>query len=216
MLKKASTCFVLLTLLTTSCTSHLAVLEQGRNDSTIALHEMRSELADLKHALSNTQVELQILEEQVKAQDPYSKKGKIASSAPLSDSKLAFLEKRLSSIEQMQEKIHADLKQLSTHANQTSSCLTQYSNKISELEKNAQYQQKLVAEALDLKSSFKNLASSLKNEPGEVVYKVKAGDSLEKIAKIHKISLEALKKENDLTHSKILIGQELKIPHERG
>ncbi len=43
-------------------------------------------------------------------------------------------------------------------------------------------------------------------------YRVKPGDSLEKIAKRHKISLESLKKANSLSDDRIMIGQDLQIP----
>lgn len=190
-----------LILLMSSCSSHMAVLQQDKHENSIALSEMRIEIADLKHTLNNTQVELQILEEQVKNQEALLKKTKSTPSTAPTEGKLSFFEKRLSSIEQIQEKIQTDLKQLSSHANQTSSCLTQYNVKISHLEQT-------IKDILDLKSSLKTFTSSTE------LYTVKPGDSLEKIAKTHKVSVESLKKTNQLSHNKILIGQELKIPQD--
>jgi N-acetylmuramoyl-L-alanine amidase len=43
---------------------------------------------------------------------------------------------------------------------------------------------------------------------------VQAGDSLEKIARKHLISVEALKAFNKLKNDTIFIGQELQIPHD--
>ena len=198
---KYSTWLISLSLLMTSCSSHMAVLQQDKHENSIALSEMRIELADLKHTLNNTQVELQILEEQVRNQEALLKKTKNLPSAAPAEGKLSFVEKRLAVIEQSQEKIHADLKQLSSHANQTSSCLTQYSAKITNLEQT-------IKDVLDLKSSLKTFTSSSEN------YTVKPGDSLERIAKNHKVSVESLKKANQLSQNKILIGQELKIPQD--
>ena len=48
-----------------SCQSHMAVLQQDKHESSVAYHEVRAELADLKHAVSNAQVEIQILEERL-------------------------------------------------------------------------------------------------------------------------------------------------------
>jgi LysM repeat protein len=185
----------------------MAVLQQDKHENTVALNEMRSELADLKHALNNAQVEIQILEEQVQNQESLSKKAKPGTSFP-NDSRL---EKRIAALEQMQEKIHADLKQLSSHANQTTTCLQQYSTKISEIEQNMERQRG------DLKSSLKTLTSSLStdvasNSNPSTYYKVKSGDSLEKIARNHNVSVDALKKANRLSQNKILVGQELIIP----
>ena len=45
-------------------------------------------------------------------------------------------------------------------------------------------------------------------------YKVQGGDSLEKIARLHHISVEALKANNKLIKDTIFPGQELQIPHD--
>ncbi len=204
MLKYSTWALFLTPLMMTSCNTHMAVLQQDKHETTVALREMRSELADLKHALNNAQVEIQILEEQVQAQSTVTSKTKSGPPVPSPQ-----LEKRLAVIEQAQEKIHTDLKQLSSHANQTSTCLQQYSTKISELEQNLDRHGKLVRDVGDLKSSLKTLSSP---DSTEGTYKVKSGDSLEKIARNHKVSVEALKKANQLSQNKILIGQELVIP----
>ena len=46
------------------CSSHLTGSHQDKHDHSIAIRELREELADIKHGLNNTQVELQILEDQ--------------------------------------------------------------------------------------------------------------------------------------------------------
>lgn len=43
-------------------------------------------------------------------------------------------------------------------------------------------------------------------------YKVQSGDSLEKIAKKHKTTIQALKELNGLSKDSIIIGQKLKVP----
>src|SRR3989339_65976 len=92
-----------------SCSSHMAVLQQDKYESSVAFNEMRAEIADLKHDLNSARVEIQILEEQVQNQETLSKKTK-NTPAPFSDNKLSLLEKRLALIEQMQGKIQTDLK----------------------------------------------------------------------------------------------------------
>jgi LysM repeat protein len=186
-----------------SCQSHMAVLQQDKHDSSVAFHEVQTELADLKHNLNNTQVEIQILEERLQSQEILLQRTK---STPSSS-----LEKRLFAIEQIQEKIQADLKQISSHANQTTTCLQQYNTKISAIEQNIERQNKKIYDLADLKSSLKTLKTSLAKET-TTTYVVKSGDSLEKIARNHKISTESLKKANQLSQDKILVGQELIIP----
>ncbi len=209
---KYSTWALLLTaFLISSCNSHLAVLQQDKHESSVALNEIRSELSDLRHELNNSRVEIQILEEQLHSQEALSKKTKTISPS----SNESHLEKRLALIEQAYEKIHSDLKQISSYSNQTKTCLQQYSTKISELEQNLERQNKLIHEVGDLKSSLKAFTTSLSTESSSNKsnsYKVKAGDSLDKIARNQQVSVEALKRANNLSQNKILIGQELLIP----
>ena len=176
----------------------MAVVQQDRQEQSMALHEMRSELADLRHALNNTQIELQILDEQVKQGAKKDKPG-----TSISDSKMQMLEKKIAFLEQEQKKIHTDLKQLSTHSHQINTSLTKSHEQLVKLEQTIDEQTKLLSEIIHLKS--------LDPSPSNL-YKVKPGDSLEKIAKMHKVTIEALKRENNLSHNKILIGQELTIP----
>ncbi|MBS0627520.1 MAG: LysM peptidoglycan-binding domain-containing protein, partial [Verrucomicrobia bacterium] len=102
---------------------------------------------------------------------------------------------------------------LSNNATQTTQYLNDCHIKIAELEKTVQHQNALLTEIVQLKSSLTSLTNSLQKTGREdTVYKVKAGDSLEKIARLYKISVTALKEENELSNNKIIIGQELKIP----
>jgi len=164
-------------------------------DGSAALREIREELADIKHGLSNTQVELQILEEEYKTREVSGKK---YSGIP-SDPKIAGIEKKIS--------------YLSSHANQTTQSLNDCNAKIAELQKSIDDQNTLLAELIRLKSSLTALTSSMqKSAAEERIHKVKAGDSLEKIARTYKISIANLQEENNLQNTKIIIGQELKIP----
>lgn len=192
-----STCFLLCSLCLMGCSSRLAVLHQDKHDNSLALREIREELADIKHELNNTQVELQILEEQYKTQEKDSKKTN--SSSTQQDPRISALEKKLT--------------QLSNHGNQTSQYLNDCHAKIAELEKSLEHQNALLTEIVQLKSNLSSLTTSLQKDKLDTsLYKVKAGDSLEKIARIYKVSITSLKEENNLSNNKIMIGQELKIP----
>ncbi|MBM3207569.1 MAG: LysM peptidoglycan-binding domain-containing protein [Chlamydiae bacterium] len=205
-----------------SCTSQLAMVQKDRYDTSVAIDEMRIELSDMKYALNNTQVEIQILEEKIRAQEASNKNGKVqsTSSAPHSEIKLSLLEKKINQLENSQEKLTADLKQLSTHANQTSQSFSQYYNRIKELESEINAHNKAINELSDLKTTLKSLTQAIKNKPNSSsiststnVYKVKPGDNLEKIAKAHKTTVDAIQKENNISSHKIVVGQEIKIPN---
>ena len=69
-----------------------------------------------------------------------------------------------------------------------------------------------------LQSAMSTLAEAfqLKLDPASVsaakTYRVKSGDSLEKIAKLHGTTIRALKELNGITSDKIIVGTWLKIP----
>lgn len=191
---------LLLASILTSCSSHMIGLTQDKYDYSIALNDLRDEIADLRHSLNNAQVEIQILDDQLKNQESSLKKVKNLSPSAEQGIKGSSLEKKILVLEQQQNKMAAETKQLLSHANQTSECLGEYSKKISELEQSLQYQKKNIAN------------SPQKPEEKRGFYIVKPGDSLEKISKLYKISVNSLKEENNLSQNKIIIGQELKIP----
>lgn len=193
----SSTCLFVFSISLASCSSHLAVSSQDKYEQSVALREIREELADIKHGLNNTQVELHILEEQCRSKENDYKKINISSSQ---DIKVSALEKKVSL--------------LSTNVGQTADYLNECRAKILELEKIVEHQNSLLTEIISLKSSLSSLTSSLQKNKHSTTstYKVKAGDSLEKIARIYKVSLQSLKEENNLSSTKIIVGQELKIP----
>lgn len=219
-MSRFSICVLALGFILTSCGSHLAVLQKDKYDTSIAMDEMRIELSDVKHTLSNTQVEMQLLEERLKTQDQTLQKNKNQNTtlASSSEQKLLIIEKKISQMEKMQDKLASELKQLSSHANQTTVSLTQYQSRMKELESELSSQSKLIDELGDLKTTLKSITQAMKGGQSSLpsssgVYKVKQGDSLEKIARMHQTTVDALKKSNHLTSTKIVIGQEIKIPH---
>jgi LysM repeat protein len=152
------------------CTSQLASL-RGNQDHVI--EEMRTEIADLRHAIHGAEVEIKLLEDRLETQD-----------ASKDDKKVAALEKKVES--------------LMAYAAQTTISLTQYRDRIVELDRKLE--------------EIGKLRSQISRPSQEKIYRVKPGDSLEKIARQHSISIENLKRENNLNTDRINIGQELKIP----
>jgi LysM repeat protein len=61
-------------------------------------------------------------------------------------------------------------------------------------------------------SSAASVSTSSDMNTGEEIYSVKSGDTLTKIAKAHGVTVKALESENDLSTTKIKVGQKLKIP----
>lgn len=171
-------------LLLAGCIPTLTSMKNGEAPSDSILEELRTEIADLRHEIQSKDVELKILEDKLEAGGE-----KFASHL---EEQVRNLSRKLAVLEKTSEKIAADIRALSEHANQTSSSLGMYRERIEEIDTKLQ--------------GNKRADFSLKS------YRVKPGDSLEKIAKRHKVSLESLKKANNLSDDRIMIGQDLHIP----
>lgn len=181
------------TLLLVGCTSSFTAL-RGNQDS--AINDLRMEIADLKHALHSTEVEVKLLEERMEMTEG-SLAGVNSNDSKDLQRKIAFIEKNL-------EKLASELRSLSQFSTQTTAALSVYRQQIANLDGK-------LDEISKLRSTLSQLSRS--SAPQEVsAYQVKPGDSLEKIARKFQISVDALKRENNLSSDKIVVGQNLAIP----
>lgn len=109
----------------------------------------------------------------------------------------------------------SDIKQMRNHANDLSETLAKTQTRVEELDSTVKAQSRniqnlhsaigTIMEAFDMKPP-----AGLSADPEET-YKVKAGDSLEKIARKHKTSIKKIKDLNKLKNDMIRVGQKLKI-----
>jgi len=199
-----------------SCTS-LSSPKDERQKTEISLHKIRTEVEDLKHDLNTSDIELHILEGKLidqeetiallKEQLLTSQNGKLTD---LEQTALN-LQKKLASFEKKQEEILADIRQLGSHANDTTTALSQYKDKICEMEKSILSQNKKFDEIGKIKKSLETLSLDLSKQE-MIQYTIKEGDSLQKIAKQFTVSVEELKKINHLKDDLIFSGQAILIP----
>lgn len=211
--------FVLLLVFLASCTPIKSTSKDEKHQTELTLHKVQASIDDLRHDLNCFQTDLQIVDGKMKKQEKTFdgvKQEQIAQYQAKIDAlgeKLKSLEAKIASLEKKQEASFSDIKVLSQHATETSTSLTQYKNTINELEKNIIAQGQRLEEVKKLKQTLESVASSLKIEGAALVaYKVKAGDSLEKIARAYKTNVDYLKKINNLDQDLIVVGQELKVP----
>jgi LysM repeat protein len=142
------------------------------------------------------------------------------------DGKTATLDQSLRNLEGLVRGVTEDLRQIKTQANDSVSVLGQYKQKLSELENllqaQSEHMQHLDAalqsmmEVWQAKETVREMSNRAVNA-GQTynvgqTYKVQSGDTLEKIARVQKVSVQALQEANQLSSDRIIIGQTLKIP----
>lgn len=164
---------------------------EGKHQLELTLHEVQTNLDELRHDVSCFQTEIQILDARLRKSE-HTQEGGTSLEQIARD--LRSMEKKLTSIEKSRENSLQDLRDLTTHANETTLALTQLKKRLEELE-------------TDLLASHRTTDSS-------IPYTVKSGDSLEKIARAHKTTVDRIKKLNKMEQDMIVVGQRLKIPAE--
>lgn len=200
----------------TGCSGVTSSREE-RHKTELTLHKMRTEVEDLKHDLNTSDIELHILEGKLIDQEETismlkehliePQTGKIEGLEQL----FQTFNKKISVLEKKQEEILSDLRQLGSHANETTTALAQYKDKISEMEKALLFQNKKFEELAKLKKTLESVSQEFAKQD-LLSYVVKEGDSLQKISKNHHITVDELKKINHLKDDLIFSGQTLLVP----
>ena len=173
---------------------------------TVNNHEQ--EIGNLRQRIQNQEVTLESMHSEVSSLIKAAKETQKQTGTQV-DTRLKGMEKNL-------DKLVADLKQFKKHANESTSSF-------SDLQKKLQQQDEIIAlqsqQIKDLETALRSIANAMqvkvsggdaKDAPG--TYRVKSGDTLEKIAKDHATTIDAIKKENNLQKDTIYTGQKLQIP----
>lgn len=201
---------IVVLLLFVSCSPLKTSLTDDKHSWELKLQEVVTNLDDLKHDMNCFQTEIQILDGRIKyyenalailkQQDLEKQQAKLQRLSTDLDQLIA----KWSEFEGLASEAKKERQELASHANVTTAALTQFKTRIQEIEKDLFSQNKRFEDLTKLKSN-----STLANYK---IYKVKSGDTLEKIAVQHHTKVEKIKKLNDLERDLIVVDQELKIP----
>lgn len=223
--------FLFLIILLPSLVSAAPRRYTSEEDNAMAMREMRDSLDTMRHEVDNHETEIRMFDERVNNQEATL----VSLRQQLQDANQAnkelikgnanSLEAKIASLESVNKSLMADMTQFKAHANESSNALEQYKKKISELEKTLTELEKILEKQnqnLDnVKSAMasmmdamqvKEVVTSLPQSDGEKIYKIKAGDSLEKIARAHNTTVKVLKELNNLSSDRIVVGQTLHLP----
>ncbi|MDE3055803.1 MAG: LysM peptidoglycan-binding domain-containing protein [Verrucomicrobiota bacterium] len=180
--------------------------------------EMQTQFDDLKQDVHCFQTELQILDEKiryyenslahVKEEDLEKQKERLE----LLGKEVSLLNQKWGLGEKERGQKEENLMQLSTYAQETHLVLTQFKTRLQEIEQSIALQNRRFDELGKIKTQLEIVAKSLSS--GEKTHKVKSGETLDKIAALHHVKVDRIKKLNDLGSDLIIVGQELKIPAE--
>ncbi|MBX9744416.1 MAG: LysM peptidoglycan-binding domain-containing protein, partial [Chlamydiales bacterium] len=205
-------CLLLASIFLLGCSPLKTSPHDEKHQLELTLHEVQTNLDDLRHDVNCFQTEMHILDGRIKYyentlsalknQDLQNTQGKVDQLAH----QIYSLEKKLNACEKLQQTEEKNLAQLATHANETTVAFTQFKHRLVEIEQS-------LASLSKLKTNLESLANHLHSSSESFkIYKVSPGDSLKKIADLHKTSVEKLKTYNHLHQDLIVVGQELKIP----
>ena len=198
----------------TACASLNSSPKEEKHQMELSLHKVRTELEDVKHNLNSYEIEHHVFEGKLLDQEETISALKKQISEINQDKlesfqeEVANIEKKCQQFVKKQEKITSEVRQLSSHANETTLALAQYKDKMAQFEKLISAQKEQLQEINKIKESLGAFTqASIKS------YVVKSGDSLEKIAREHGLTVEQIKHHNSMSSDLIVVGQEIQIPN---
>ncbi len=201
----------------------------AEEDTAQVLREIRDSLEDLKHEVRNHESEIRMYEEKLSTMESSidTLRQQMSDSQQVHKDILKETstnsEMKVNGLDSTVKGMVADLRQLKGHANDSATALGQYKTKLLEMEKimdaqsqnieNLQAALKSMMDAMQVRSSGTVVANSANAESsGMRTYRVRSGDSLEKIARSQGTTISAIKDANNMVNDKIIVGQNLRIP----
>lgn len=179
------------------------------------------EVEALRHLVDNQETELRAFEQKLESLNTILEtlseqiENTAANQKAFVKGSSSALETKIASLEAITKSLTADLKQLHGHANETSTAFEHLKQKLGEWDQRIQNQNQNIE---NLQAALQTMMDALQakvdvgpNWNGKT-YKVKERDTLEKIAKAHGTTIQAIKEINNLSSDKIVVGKTLKIP----
>ncbi|MBA3720885.1 MAG: LysM peptidoglycan-binding domain-containing protein [Parachlamydiaceae bacterium] len=198
----------------------------GMEDTQTILRQVRNNMADLKHEINNHENEIRGFDGRLQNQENVVENLRqqvtesIQSQQDQSRAQIANIEGKLESLDGVVKGLISDLRQMKTQSNDSVAILGQYKQKLSDIEKIIESQNQhmkslevalnSIMELLQVKEAPEK--TTTKSASGSKTYKVQPGDSLDKIARANKVTIQALRDCNNLTQDRINVGQTIKIP----
>ncbi len=182
----------------------LSAADSATNALSHRLHACETEVEMLKNSISTQEQAREALEKEVSSLLRATRES-------LADAR-AGSSSRQKTFDATLERLSQDLKQLKTHSNELSQTVNDLAKTVNSLKETGRQQGQAIRE---LEHAMRSLTLALSGKPAAdgktVSYKVKSGDSLEKIARAHSMTIQELKDLNALQSATIHPGQELRV-----
>lgn len=198
---------------------------QPQDNQGAALQQIKTNLSDLKHSFNNHDAELRTLESQLNNHENLIENLRqqltqnTQAQSDLSNAQNANLEGKIDALDNTVKGLIADLRQIKTQANESVAILAQYKQKLSDFEKLIEAQNQHMRTLENGLQAMVELFQAKSEPPPSIsggsykTYKVQPGDSLEKIARAQKVSVQSIRDSNGLKQDRIVVGQTIKIPN---
>lgn len=203
-------------------------------DAQSALNQVRMRLSELKISVNNHESEIRTFENKLNNQELafehlrenlvdqlQNNQSFVKASRLMAEDQFQAQEKINKHQENILNGIVGDLRQLSAQAQETSQVLTQYKQKITDIE-NLMNTERLhlqhIEETLQTMMELIQIKNDAKKSSSVVsaqcrTYKVQSGDVLEKIARLHQVPVQLIRDSNpQIVNDRIFVGQTLTIP----
>jgi LysM repeat protein len=187
----------------------------------IAISSVSAEDSSALHRIRTCEIELEMLKNSISTQEQARESLEREVSGLLKATRESMKETReststkQSNIDKALEKVTQDCKQLKNHSNELSKVVNDLSKTVQGMKESSQQQAQAIRE---LEQALRTITLAMGAKPPKVAssdkgssYIVKNGDSLEKIARAHGMTLNEIKDLNGLKQSKIHPGQELRV-----
>ncbi len=202
------------TIFLASCSNLVVSQKSDKQQIEFNVQKLKTDIEDLKQEMKTYQIEVGILEGKLmnheedlaylQSPETGSMKGGSRSldQGTLADKRIQELEKTVDFLVKRFDRIEIESKEIAK-------VVSGYRQKFSEVEKYLQTQSESLQEIAKVRKSLKEI----KEEVVETTsYRVRAGDSIDKIARQYSTTPEQIRKLNKLHNDRILVGQELRVP----
>lgn len=192
------------------------------------IRQIRTSISELKNEVRNHESEIRVFEEKLHNQENIvdnlreSLQDSYNAQRDQTRAQQVDMDRRLETLNNAVQGLISDLKQIKSQANDSVTALGQYKQKLNDLEMLIEAQNQhmkglesalnSVMELMQAKTAAEKTFAKPVSGEATRTYQVQSGDSLEKIARQQKVTIQSIRDYNSLTNDKIRVGQILKIP----